>query len=385
MNYSSQSIVIKLTIVVSLLGFAMCGFSQNYFTGELFEAYEWDIESLNTLEMELQYDIVLRRRLLSKKEKALGKVFKENKQFYDEVVIKKNSKPEVIKISDNILKIRFDKKEDFVLMFGPNDEDDENYSVVVNEMKGEKGVTNYQGLPYRVLNGPRLIIGKIKKKKLPPARTTELVSVWEGNGSGLIIDGEGYVVTSYHVIEDANEISIQMPSNDAKDLKAKVVIKDKENDLAILKIVDSAYQPLESIKYSIATENADVGTDVFTLGYPMALAKMGTEVKFTEGSISSKTGYEDDVSNYQISVPVQPGNSGGPLFDYDGNLVGIINAKIVGAAVDNVSYAIKAAYLLTLIDSSKDEITPPKHDMSGMELKSLIKMVDDYVVMIKVK
>jgi S1-C subfamily serine protease len=71
-----------------------------------------------------------------------------------------------------------------------------------------------------------------------------------------------------------------------------------------------------------------VGSNVFALGYPMALSLMGEEVKFTDGKISSKTGFQGDITTYQISVPIQPGNSGGPLFDYDGNIVGITNAGI---------------------------------------------------------
>jgi S1-C subfamily serine protease len=82
---------------------------------------------------------------------------------------------------------------------------------------------------------------------------------------------------------------------------------------------------------------------------------MGDEVKLTNGIISSKSGFQGDVTSYQITAPVQPGNSGGPLFDDKGNIIGIINAKHVGA--ENASYAIKASYLMNLIDLMP---TPPK-------------------------
>jgi S1-C subfamily serine protease len=75
---------------------------------------------------------------------------------------------------------------------------------------------------------------------------------------------------------------------------------------------------------------------------------MGDEVKLTNGIISSKTGFQGDVTSYQISVPVQSGNSGGPLFNKQGNLTGIINAKHGGA--ENITYAIKSSYLLNLLD-----------------------------------
>ena len=84
----------------------------------------------------------------------------------------------------------------------------------------------------------------------------------------------------------------------------------------------------------------------------MALSLMGTEIKFTDGKISSKTGMQGDITSYQISVPIQPGNSGGPLFDYDGNLIGITTSTINRKydMTENVNYAVKTSYLKNLID-----------------------------------
>lgn len=373
--------VFVLSIILSFTGSVM---SQNYFTGELFEAYEWDLKTMNKLDLKLEKDIVLRRRMLSKREGRIGDRVKENDQYYDEVTITKRMKLEVIEIKDNIIKIQFARKSEYALSFGPSDYDEENYVVLVKEIRGAKGVTEYRGMPFRVLNGSRLIIGKIKKKNLPPKREQKLASQWKGNGSGILIDKEGYIMTNYHVIKDANEIAVYSPSFGDVDLKAKVIMKDKANDLAILKIIDDTYRvPKKEIPYSIMSKVQDVGTDVFTLGYPLALSQMGKAVKFTEGSISSKTGYNDDVSMYQISVPIQPGNSGGPLFDLEGNLVGIINAKVVGESIDNVSYAIKSSYAQSLIESSDENITTPAGFISG-SIEFLIKKLDDYVFMVKV-
>ena len=126
----------------------------------------------------------------------------------------------------------------------------------------------------------------------------------------------------------------------------------------------------------------DVGTSVFAMGYPLS-SVMGKEVKITDGIISSKTGYEDDVATYQISAPIQPGNSGGALFDKKGNLVGITNAGITSA--DNVGYAIKSSYLLNLIDSAPITIELPKgEDLAHKELTDIIKLYTPYVALIKV-
>lgn len=131
-----------------------------------------------------------------------------------------------------------------------------------------------------------------------------------------------------------------------------------------------------------------MGSNVFALGYPLALSVMGTEIKFTDGKISSKTGFQGDITSYQISVPIQPGNSGGPLFDFDGNLIGItsstFNRKL--DITENVNYAIKSSYLKSLVDVLNYNLTLPNDDsISYLTLTEKIKKLSDYVVLIKIK
>ena len=92
---------------------------------------------------------------------------------------------------------------------------------------------------------------------------------------------------------------------------AKVVVTDPQNDLAIIKIDDQTFNGNGAIPYGLMTRTKDTGSEVFSMGYPMADV-MGSEIKFTDGKISSKSGIGGDVRVYQISVPIQPGNSGGP-------------------------------------------------------------------------
>ena len=96
---------------------------------------------------------------------------------------------------------------------------------------------------------------------------------------------------------------------------------------------------------------SEVGEDVFTIGYPMN-SVMGNNYKVTNGIISSLSGMSDDIRYMQISVPLQPGNSGGPLFNKNGNIMGItsakLNGKAIGTSIENVSYAIKAIYLINM-------------------------------------
>jgi S1-C subfamily serine protease len=147
------------------------------------------------------------------------------------------------------------------------------------------------------------------------------------SGTGFALSSDGYIVTNYHVIKGASNIVIRGVEGDfSKTYKAKLVIEDKNNDIAILKIDDITFKSFGIIPYVISNKSYDVGTSIFCLGYPLR-ATMGDEVKLTNGIISSKSGFKGDITTYQITAPVQPGNSGGPLFDDKGDLMGIINAN----------------------------------------------------------
>lgn len=197
---------------------------------------------------------------------------------------------------------------------------------------------------------------------------------WSGTGFALL---ENYIVTNYHVIENAKEINIQgIDGNFNRKHKASLIASDKFNDLALLKVDDGTIKST-SIPYSIKTTTSEVGEDVFVLGYPLT-STMGDEIKLTTGVVSSKTGFQGDVSLYQISAPIQPGNSGGPLFDGNGNIIGIISAKHKGA--ENVGYAIKASYLRNLMESAiSNNILPQKNKVSVLNLSGKVKTVKNYI------
>ena len=138
--------------------------------------------------------------------------------------------------------------------------------------------------------------------------------------------------------------------------------------------------------YSII-ENADIGDKVFTIGYPLNDI-MGTNFKVTDGIVSSNTGIADDVRYYQVSVPLQPGNSGGPLFNKDGNVIGITSARLnsnaVGTQIENVNYAIKASYLLALYNMlPNNKKSGSTMQLQNKELKDQIKVLKNYVCLIE--
>ena len=210
---------------------------------------------------------------------------------------------------------------------------------------------------------------------------------FKGNGSGFFINRNGYIATNYHVIKEAEGIVVEfIYQGQIREFNAKIIQSDKLNDLAIIKIADNSFSSTPPIPYNFKIEVLDVGSQVFALGYPMALSGMGTEVKFTDGKISSKTGYDGDITTYQMTTPIQPGNSGGPLFDYNGNLIGINSAKFSQKDVENVSYAIKNSYLNTLIEALPFYLDLPTNSyIANQSLTEKIKTFSPFVVLIKIK
>lgn len=211
---------------------------------------------------------------------------------------------------------------------------------------------------------------------------------WKGSGSGFFLSEDGYLATNYHVIDGAKVIEVSIVRNgEWEHHPAKVVLSDKQNDLSILKIEDPNFAQLPPIPYNFTTGVKDTGSEVFTLGYPIADI-MGDEVKFTDGKISSKSGIQGDVTVYQISVPIQPGNSGGPLFDNNGNLVGITSSGLNRDYFksENVNYAIKSSYLKALVDALPNTIRlQDKADIADYPLTEKIKKFQTYMTYIKVK
>lgn len=237
------------------------------------------------------------------------------------------------------------------------------------------------------------------REMMSPEEITEVKSIlekyneedgeedWSASGSGFFISETGLIATNYHVVEDGSEIFVELQENGKSvQYPAEVVASDPSNDLAIIKINKAGFQTGQKIPYSLTSQSLDVGTSVFTLGYPH-LDVMGREVKYNKGEISSKTGVKGDVTRYQISVPIQPGNSGGPLFDEKGNLVGIVCAKLSSEyGAENVNYAIKSAYLKILIESlSERVIFKPTNTLSSLSATDRIKVLSKFIPIILVR
>jgi S1-C subfamily serine protease len=169
-------------------------------------------------------------------------------------------------------------------------------------------------------------------------------------GTGFFITADGYFVTCHHVIAGSTAITLRNLKGET--FAARVVAADRVNDLAILK-AEGRFRPLA------VGASADVrrGAAIVTMGFPN-VRQQGIEPKVTDGIVNSFSGANNDPRVFQISAPVQTGNSGGPLVTMDGNVVGVVASKLDAQAVarvtgdlpQNVNYAIKSQFLADLIE-----------------------------------
>lgn len=207
------------------------------------------------------------------------------------------------------------------------------------------------------------------------------------SGSGFFVSGDGIIATNAHVVADADHIQIVLGDEFGDRIyDASVALVDIQNDIALLSIDDPDFISLSKLPFRII-DDADIGERVYTIGYPLNDV-MGSNYKVTDGIISAKSGIDDDERYYQISVPLQPGNSGGPLFNSDGNVIGITSARLngqaVGTQVENVGYAIKSSYLIDLYESLPDmKVYPGTSQITMKQLQHQVKILKNYVVLIK--
>ena len=178
-------------------------------------------------------------------------------------------------------------------------------------------------------------------------------------GTGFLFSSSDYVITSYHVVRGAKSIRVRMINGDRID--ATIALKDTNNDIAILKLSQS---PASRQNVIVLGDSSLVktGDRVFTYGFPLVDLLGDAEPRYSEGFINSLSGISNDPRLFQISIPIQPGNSGGPVFNEKGELIGIATSsidsirtqKVFGATPQNVNFAIKSSYINSLLRNLPD-------------------------------
>jgi len=204
------------------------------------------------------------------------------------------------------------------------------------------------------------------------------------SGTGFFISDDGFLVTNEHVVNNASDIRVVTIVGA---FHAKVVQSDAGNDLALLK-ADGKFFGLPIT----GSRTVRLGGTVATIGFPNPLLQ-GFAPKLAKGEIAALSGAADNLRHFQISVPVQPGNSGGALVDERGNVVGVVSAKLdaslalaaSGALPENVNYAVKSSYLLSFLESVP-AVSPKlkRAVMADRKFEDVVKSAQDAAVMVLV-
>lgn len=199
--------------------------------------------------------------------------------------------------------------------------------------------------------------------------------------TGFLIDAaNNFIVTNAHVLKEAKH-QLVIENNKGEQFQAVSVYVNTENDLAILKVVDDNFKKLSPLPYSIRKNNADLGEQIFMLGFPKQ------EIVYGEGYVSAKNGYQMDTIYCQLSTSASEGNSGSPVINKRGELIGVISSMETNA--EGVVFAIKSSNIHRAVDEVKKMKDHDKikivsaPSLKGLDRETQIKKVEDYVFMIK--
>mgnify|MGYP001395140826 CR=1 FL=1 len=210
------------------------------------------------------------------------------------------------------------------------------------------------------------VVKKPEKKKPKITATPENNKiVAASSGTGFFVSKKGHIITNNHVIDGCENIKLNFQGDQ---INAKVLSVDKMNDLAILK---SDITPTKI--YPVSNEDASLLEDVIIAGYPLG-KKVSAAIKTSKGSVTSLAGYGDNFSEFQTDAALNQGNSGGPIMNQKGNVIGVaVAAYGKKQGVESFNFGIKSSTLKTFASSNGLKFLPPNNnDLSNKDLGQLI-------------
>lgn len=211
------------------------------------------------------------------------------------------------------------------------------------------------------------------------------------SGTGFLLTESGVVVTNQHVVDGGAVIEVYVPRAPSR-YRARVIAQDRQNDLALLQLEEFRYQDLFSrpVPFRVTRgHTVALGEEVFTLGFPLSDI-MGSTARLSVGQVSSLYGIDDDPRVLQISNPLQPGNSGGPLLNRSLDVIGIVVSTLNASYLferarilpQNVNFAVKAAYLEALLGTVGVTAPQPRRQTLP-SLEQAVDAVLPYVVQVR--
>jgi len=226
------------------------------------------------------------------------------------------------------------------------------------------------------------VVEKPKKKKPKKQTPDDNKIVAAASGTGFFVSRSGHIISNHHVIEGCDTTKLTFKG---KEVVADVLAVDKMNDLAILKA-----NLVPNKVYPVATEDAGLLEDIIIAGYPLG-KKVSAAIKTSKGSVTALAGYGDNYSEFQTDAALNQGNSGGPIMNQKGNVIGVAVAnygKKVG--VESFNFGIKSSTLKTFASANGLTFLPPNNkDLSNKDLGKLITdgtvYLECYMTVAKIK